>query len=358
MSPARPRLMPSKSGSTASTGLPRLSLSANAQARLMRGGLWALVLVGASTGGLALAAGPDRTVAAPRSANDTATGPSGFAEMFVAAYLQAGEGREAQLRPFMSSVPSLTGVTGGHFYPARVATIDAIQVSAGYWSLTVAADVMADTKGTFRPIGMRYYRVSVTALAQRDDAAPAPTPTPIVDGISTLPAYVATALPMLVTPLPRADAPTSAFASAALTPDDPAQDTVTRFLSAYLAGVGELTRYTTPTSHLSAVTPSPYSSIEVTAIALPRGVTADHGATDPTEGAGLSVQASVSATNRDGAIEMLTYPLELTARGGRWEVTGLRLVDPIADPRALAVATPVATAPSVSEPTSAPSISN
>ena len=219
--------------------------------------------------------------------------------------------------------------------------------------MTVAADVLARGKGdTYQPLGVRYYRASITAIAQREEVAPTATATPLVDGAATSPAYVATALPMLVTPLPRAQAPASAFTAVQLVPGDPALDTVTRFLSAYLAGDGELSRYVSPSSHLNPVMPAPYREVEVTGLALPSTVDAGDEATSPQEGVHLSVLVTVSATTSDKAQEHLSYPLELTARGGRWEVTGLRLAVPLA-PVAAADAEGVAT--TVPVPTPAPS---
>ena len=130
---SRPRLMPARRPKTSSSRTVRPQLSVALQARLLRAALWALVVLGAGSGVVALAAGSgkaDTTPPAPPAASTA--GPSGFAEMFVAAYLQAGEGQEEQLSPFMSSVPSLTQVVPGHLYASRVATMDAVQLTPGY----------------------------------------------------------------------------------------------------------------------------------------------------------------------------------------------------------------------------------
>ncbi len=242
------------------------------------GGLRALVWRGA----LAPAPGP---AAAPASV-------AGFAEMYVAAYLEAGAGQEQTLRPYYPAAVDLHDVIPSSRYVARTAAVASSEPSPGYWAITVGAEVLVAARGGYVRAGTHFYRVGVMSatgpLVATSLPAEVPAPTP-------------TALPRL-----RAGhlAPPSGDASSAA---------VRQFFDAYLAGHAE------PGAGLRAVTPPPFSSVAVTGIAM-----------SPSGQSGVqTVQAEVVGTDAGGLKTVLDYSFQLAERNGAWVVTSLLPAAPL-----------------------------
>ncbi len=328
-------------------------LSPASRARVAAIGLWVLVGAGALGLPVSLAAGSRSAPSSPVSpASSSGAGPSGFAELFVAAYLQAGAGREDMLRPFLADPPQLPRTPAGRWYAARTAVLDAVRVSPGYWAVTVAVDVMSVDRRGYTPVGLRCYRVSVQASP--DGAAVGRSG---VDTGADAPSYVAAGLPTLVAAPARAPAWPLARAAAPLPAGSPPAQTVTRFLAAYLGGEGELSRYTAPGVGLGAVTPAPFAAVTVDQVAPAARVDAARVAAlevVPDDGDRLEVLAEVSAADAGGAVQQLTYGLRLTARGGRWEVSGLDEALPLGPASPDPVATTLAGQPGTGTATSPP----
>ncbi|MEU2602851.1 hypothetical protein ABZ669_38315 [Streptomyces hirsutus] len=165
--------------------------------RLVHLGAWALVASGPVFGVLALlgSSGPAQGVAKPVAAAAPAsqTGPAGFAELFVAAYLQAGQGSERDLAPYYSGSVVLS-VKPGTRTATQSTVIASRDVQPGYWSITVAADVTTQDnkgKGKAKPLGVQYFRVGIQATGPAG-----------ADGTATSAAamtgYAATSLPAQV----------------------------------------------------------------------------------------------------------------------------------------------------------------
>jgi hypothetical protein len=93
------------------------------------------------------------------------------------------------------------------------------------------------------------------------------------------------------------------------------------FFDAYLTGVGEVDRYLSPGTELTAVSGSGYKAVTVDQAAADSDVAA--GAV-PGDGTTVRVQAHVTATDATGGQWPLVYTLAMTARSGRWEVTALQ----------------------------------
>ncbi|MCI0690124.1 MAG: conjugal transfer protein [Sporichthyaceae bacterium] len=291
-------------------GLPGVRLRSSGAVRIRAAHvlLWALVGLAAFSGVRGLAVPPPPSGSGPAVAPPAPAGPAGFAELFVAAYVSAGSGSEASLVPFMGAdVPSLSRVEPGVLDVGRTTVVDAREVSRGYWSVTVAAEIRAVTQeGEPTSLGLHFYRVSV-ATAGGDPAA-----------------LVAVGVPAVVS-LPRSAAPPrTVFGSDRLARSDPAAETVQRFLSAFLAGQGELARYTSPMSGLAAVSPPPFRSVVVDRI-----VTAGRDAPPPGQ---LRVLATVTCVDPIGAHQVLAYALDLASRDGRWEVAAMPAAVPLASP--------------------------
>lgn len=278
-------------------------------ARLARVATWALIASGPLIGVMALLGSSAPAQSAPKSApavqSGASTGPAGFAQLFIGAYLEAGEGSEKNLAPYYAGSVALTHPAGTRS-ALRTQVMEAREVSSGYWSVTVAVNVAAKTKkGGYSDAGVQYFRVAVQSTGSGDTTG-----------------YTAVSLPAQVA------------APAALKPgdlgyptsrgggtSDPASDTAASFLTAYVAGQGELDRYTSPGVRVSPVVPTPYASIKVTGI---RDNSSDSASTKvPGDGERRRLLVSVDAIDVDGNSFPLTYALGLTSRAGRWEVSSL-----------------------------------
>ncbi|MEU0111932.1 conjugal transfer protein [Streptomyces sp. NPDC006251] len=287
-------------------------------ARLARVGIWVVIIAGPLLGSAALlsSAAPSQGVAktAPETRQASAIGPSGFAQLFVAAYLEAGEGTEQNLAPYYAGSVTLTHAPGTRT-ATRTAAISAREVSPGYWSVTVAASIAAKTsKDSYRDAGVQYYQVAVQALGPRSAGGPSATESAVGYTAVSLPAQVAA---------PEALRPgdlgygTSRGSGAS----DPATQTAAAFLNAFLAGDGELDRYTSPGVELQPVTPAPYAEVKITGVEDNSGDSAEQSV--PADGAKRRLLVTVDATDSDGNTFPLTYALTLQARAGRWEISAL-----------------------------------
>lgn len=262
--------------------------------------LWALVGLGA-LGGLWSAVSRPAPRAAVAAAAPSPVGPSGFAQLFVDAYLPAGQENTASLASFMADPPGLADVTAGRLAATSTTALDATVVSPGYWTVEVAAQVEElDRSGQWDPLGVRFYRVGVIDRGGR---------------------YVATSLPEEVAGPAVASAPPSPGGDLTAPGDGLEPSTVAQFLGALLAGQGQLSRYVPVGSPLRAIAPPPFSQVTVTGEA----VTPVPG----TKGTRSQVVAQVSATDRAGQTEELAYTLRLSVVAGQWEVTDVLGAAPI-----------------------------
>ena len=232
------------------------------------------------------------------------TGAEGFAELFIAAFLGAGEDSPEALAPFLDDA-SLDGVTDGSWFATRTTTLGAREVGPGYYAVTVSAEVVAavpasDGEGMWIPVGTRFYTVGV-AETETGWA---------VTGLPTLIAAPARAVPpeLLVGRLDGLDGVPGL------------DEMVPRFLAAFLAGDGELARYTAPSSDIVAVQPPPFVNVEVLKA----------GFVDTPDGSlQVAVIVGVGATDTAGRVQVLQYALVVEQRDGRWEVSELLLAPPL-----------------------------
>ncbi|MEU9255738.1 conjugal transfer protein [Streptomyces sp. NPDC048270] len=301
------------------TGWTATSAGLSGIAKLVRVGAWVLIASGPLLG-LAGLLGSSATAqgapapAAPVTQPASDTGPSGFAQLFVAAYLEAGRGSEKTLAPYYSGSVTLTSVPGSRS-SSRTVAVASQEVGAGYWSVTVAARVAnKDAKGTVTDAGLQYFQVAVQVLG-----------TPAAGGAAQgqlVLGYAATALPaQIAAPASLTPSALGYPTSRGSNPTDPATQTVSGFLSAYLAGKGDLNRYTSPGVVLLPVAPAPYTAIKITELSDDSEKAADNAV--PGDGKARQVLAKVAATDTTGTDHPMTYALTLRSRGGRWEVASL-----------------------------------
>jgi len=130
--------------------------------RLATACLWLLIAL-AGAGGL-------RALVTGRAGGETswsgaaqAVAVAGFAQLFVAAWLAAGSGQEATLRPYYRGPLHLDGVTPTARYAARTAAVGVARPRPRAWVVTVGADELVDGGDGYVPTGTHYYRVEVAA---------------------------------------------------------------------------------------------------------------------------------------------------------------------------------------------------
>ncbi len=99
---------------------------------------------------------------------------------------------------------------------------------------------------------------------------------------------------------------------------DQVSQTATAFLAAYLTGQSDVTRFSTPESSFTPVTPTPYSSMEI------RDVRSD-GAPEPDPKNGDTLKLLVIVDLQTGVNQRVNamYALTVVARDSRWEVDSI-----------------------------------
>ncbi|NUU20914.1 MAG: hypothetical protein HOV68_05270 [Streptomycetaceae bacterium] len=282
-------------------------------ARLARGVVWAVIVSGPLLGLAALAssgaAGTPPASIASTAAPGSDTGPAGFAQLYVAAYLGAGQGTEGTLTSYYASPVTLTSPPGMR-RAVHLAAVASREVQPGYWSVTVAAQVAVKTQaGAYVDAGTQFFRVGVQTASLPDASGPGAA------------GYTATSLPAQVAAPAGLQPGALGYGAGRGVEPGPATDTAAAFLTAYLAGQGELTRYTSPEVRLSPITPAPYAQVTVTDVRDDAGGPTDQKV--PADGTVRRLLVTVDAADVSGAAYPLTYALQLKARGGRWEVASL-----------------------------------
>ncbi|MEV0521812.1 conjugal transfer protein [Streptomyces sp. NPDC050439] len=261
-----------------------------------RTGVWAALAAGPLA--LALAVNqPTPTIAAPPAAKPERTeqmtsvaDPSGYVAEFIDAWLRSSDDESSPAsRRAQSMAPGVTLPTlkDDAPVPRRVTPVRATPGTGGMWSVTVAAQY-ADV--------VRYFAVPAILAAGGGSFA-----------VTAAPALVAAPGPH---PLPES-AYGVTVGQGALT------RTVGEFLSAYLAGRGEVGRYLAPGVKLSAPSPAAAASVEVQEVAAREQSAAGDKAAR--EGTRAHVLVTVEARDASGRWP-LAYELTLSSRGGRWEI--------------------------------------
>ncbi|MET7714846.1 conjugal transfer protein [Streptomyces sp. NPDC005407] len=288
---------------------------------------WGLLLLGPLLGAFAYLsapaqAGPSQKKAAPTAPAATgAQGAAGFAQLFVAAYISAGEGDQDQLAAYYPDATSLRLEGDSDRRRGEQLTVVRLRQSdRGVWSVTVAARI-TDTKPSDgkRP-GNKDDAKAAAAQAVRYFQVPVATAT-AAGGVS---GYTALAMPAEVAAPERIPAPALVYGPMRpALPADPRTQAVTEFLNAYLTGAGELDRYLAPGTKLAPVAPAPYTGIAVDTLAIEGEKGTEPVTTVPDDGTTLRLLVALRATGHDEVRVPLTYALTLKSRAGRWEIASL-----------------------------------
>ncbi|MEU5436445.1 conjugal transfer protein [Streptomyces sp. NPDC020719] len=271
------------------------------QVRLGRWGVWAALACGplalvvaalpspAATAAAATPAPPAGTVRTPVAAD-----PSGYAELYLAAWLRSTSSDEssAQARLAQALAPSvaLPRPTGAQSVLERAVAVRSAHGEGGRWSVTVAAQ--------YADFSVRYFAVPVVAGA---------------DGGS----FAVTGAPGQVAGPAAAKVAESAY-GVNLPTKGALASTVAEFLQAYLTGLAPVDRYLAPGMTLTALAGTSYTDLQVDQASAVEEVAAAE--TVPADGTTARVRVQITARGKTGSWP-LAYELTLTARAGRWEVS-------------------------------------
>ena len=293
--------------------------------------------VGLMLGGVAFLTAQPAASAQAQQVTDTLSEQAAaeqFAEHFVVTWLTTPRGGESALATFVDvSRIALPQVPWAVSNPAPAALV---QTGSGRWAVTVAATVTA-------------------APVEGQDPAQAPGP---VRRFFTVPvrydagALIAEALPAPVAP-PAIAEPGRLGYRYTLPAQHPASTASGEFLAALLTGTGDVTRYVSPGTQISAITPAPYAEVRI------RNLLVDQDPADlpeePANGDELHELVTAEARSSAGQAISVQYSLTLTAREGRWEVRAMEPAPRLAADQAATSSTtapsPTSTAPAVSPPT-------
>ncbi|GGY71957.1 conjugal transfer protein [Streptomyces xanthochromogenes] len=301
---------------------------------LIRFGIWALLILGPVLGLAAFlsvprplgSAQPQSAPTAPPAAGSQ--GAAGFAQLFVAAYLSAGEGDQTKLSAYYPPAAGLRLEGASQRRTGEQLTVIRLrQTARDVWAVTVAARITSAhpaptpsiPAGEDRPDPKADAAAAATAAFHYFQVPVATAPAP---GGAT--GYVALAMPAEVAAPPRITAPALAYGPLRpALPSDPRTQAVTQFLNAYLTGAGGLDRYLSPGTQLIAISPVPYTELAVDQLAV-EGESGGEPVTGvPADGTRLRLMVQLRARSQDGIRIPLTYALTLSARAGRWEIAAL-----------------------------------
>ncbi|WP_406278323.1 conjugal transfer protein [Streptomyces sp. NBC_00191] len=314
--PAPAATSPSPPLRTTNASIPDLR-TAHRRVSLTRIGVW--VALAAGPVALAVACAMPRTIVAAAQPKTTAPSalrtadPAGAAARFCDLWLRsdAAEADSSTARAVHALAPSVAlpnpSAKAAQLLQRTVA-VRSVRLSAGSWSVVVAAqftvrDDKVRSSGASESTGVRYFAVPVVAT----------------DGASGPGAFTVTSAPAQIAGPGPATVATSRYVKQ-LPADGALVSSLAPFFDAYLAGIGEVARYLSPGTQLSAVKGSGYTKVRV-----------DQAAADsekaigavPGDGTRVHIQARVTATDATAGRWPLVYTLDMTARSGRWEVTAL-----------------------------------
>lgn len=260
-----------------------------------------------------------KATAATSAPVPTSDGAVAYASSFLSVWLSAGKGSEDSVRAYYPAIPSLP-------YPANTWLVSQAKVTSAVqgknhvWGITLQAGVQLWDGQKYVPTGQHCYAVPVQEITA---AAQAPG------------AYAIVALPAEVACSIHGEPPNAQYNTTVSSTTGPVADTTTAFLKALLTGAADLDRYITPGVQILPITPAPYSSIKIQSIAVGNTPQPPENLTKaPADGAVITVLVAADASIGAQTALPLSYSLQLTARGGRWEASALLGAPEVAEPAA------------------------
>lgn len=267
-------------------------------------GHWAFyfVLAAVALGSLAGTLAFLRPAAPVQAATTTSTSAQhqeagAFAQAYLAAWLTATTADHAELDRYTRTTGStITGTAPTEYRDLTVVSTEetgnltTVIVSA---SLQATSDPDAEDAASWTPY---WYQIAVQT-GDNDEMAPVGLPAPI-----SMPAI--SSAPQLGYPSRVANREVEA--------------TVSDFMTAYLTGTGDVTRYVSPQATINAITPAYWTTAAVRSLSSSEEVPAG----TPTAGQSAQVLVDVNLT-RERTTKPAQYVLDLSVRDGRWEISDL-----------------------------------
>lgn len=251
--------------------------------------------VGIVVGGMAWASGSDEAQVVVEDQSDDRARAGDHAISVVAAWLISSRSEGNKVSELVASAPTNSLRVGREPLAASNFQIAGIEKDNQIWSVTVSAEVHDAAESVTR----RYFQVPVAVDGQK---------------------VAALALPAVVSGPTAAEAPALAY-SAQAEADSPLHTTISDFFAAYLAGTGDVARYTTPGAQITAVEPAPFTATRLLELRLSdRDVDPK---AEPSDGATVKALALAELTVNDNQLVTAQYALSLRARDGRWEISQL-----------------------------------
>ncbi|MEV6254663.1 conjugal transfer protein [Nocardia sp. NPDC051911] len=233
-----------------------------------------------------------------------------YAEQFVVAYLSAVAGQQDRIGEYVGSNQQITLPSSARqvsdpsvVYVSRALSAGGLEV----WSVTVSVRVGKVGAAT-APDQRQFYRVAVSVSDGRLRALSTPA--------------------LVQAPSKGVDLKLAYGAPCA--PDTPLGQVAAGFLSAMLAGNGDVARYITPDAGLAALKPPPFTAVELTSL------TTDDSSCG-SGGAKAQVLATINPKADTGATATLAYPLTMIRNAGQWQVVSIDPIPALSSPLAVVV---------------------
>lgn len=227
-----------------------------------------------------------------------------FAEDFVVTYLTTNSNQRERLNRFLGDQEQITLPKTAHavslpevVYSGRTTRVGNIEV----WTVTISVEVPTPTSNSAgndnskSTVNQRqYYRVPVAVDAAQLRALD---------------------LPAQIEP-PRQGPELAQTYGNPCGPDTALGQVASGFLNAYLTGAGDVARYTTVKSGLSALTPAPYKKLAKVSLNADRQGCG-------TDGSQTKVLVTVEPETSAGQAASLAYPLTMVRGEGQWQVASI-----------------------------------
>lgn len=217
-----------------------------------------------------------------------------FARGFITAWLRGTRGNEQEVAVYLGGTVPL-GLKLPDAAPA-ISEVNLVSIDPhgpGQWTAVVGVTVGEKT-GPLR----RFYSVPIKGEEH---------------------SYVSASLPTPVAAPTVASAVASQY-GAQVSATSTVWQSVAGFLSAVLAGQADVSRFTSPDVQIMAITPAPYSTVEIATVTANREIATSD--TAPASGAKLKVMATVNGVTAGGSTTV-QYALDLAGRDGRWEIAAI-----------------------------------
>lgn len=279
-----------------------------------RYGIWALVLgtgffalAGTTMGTAALMSNPTESVAQElksQQAQDVlADQAAAYSQSYLTAYLSATKDNHQDLATYLGAdaAQSATSKVNSPIEYRNQVIASVEKTNYGYYSTKIQLEIkhteITETNGETQETTTwktHWYKV-ITSSDGKGTFSPAGYPA--------------------ATNAPNTEAKRTAYPYAVANAD--VTSAVGDFGKAYLSATGDINRYISPDATITALNPAPYTSAVLTSVTA----LANMDGPVPADGTKAYVLAEFEVTDPAGNTRRQTYPLELTSRGERWEIS-------------------------------------